>query len=167
MESPSASSVCEWSCARERFQNRLAWLSGISYDFLVRAAAICSQAESGNISRSLNSPAPRSHCAPSITTHSPLMYGERSLNRKAARLVNSSWRPKRFIGLFSRACSSYCFEGIRRDHAPSVGNGPGAMALMRMRYLAHSTASEVVIAKTPALAHAEGTTNADPPLAAP
>src|SRR5450755_722619 len=42
-------------------------------DFFVRAAAMASQAESGSIRRSLNSPAPRSHWAPSITTHSPLI----------------------------------------------------------------------------------------------
>ena len=48
--------------------------------------------------------------------------------------------------------------GTRRDHAPSVGNGPGAMALQRILYFAHSTASERVMASTPALAQADGTT---------
>src|SRR6202020_3462179 len=89
-----------------------------------------------------------------------------SLRRKAARLVSSSWRPKRFIGCDSRACSSYCFEGMRRDQAPSVGNGPGAMALTRILYFAHSTASEVCRAGTPALAQADGTTKAEPEFAA-
>src|SRR5256885_1976663 len=102
------------------------------YFFFARAASIASQADSGSIVKSLNSPAPRSHFAPSITTHSPLMYSAISLSRKAARLVSSSWRPKRFIGFFSLSCSSNCFEGIRRDHAPSVGKGPGAMAFRRM-----------------------------------
>src|SRR6266481_1004654 len=75
--------------------------------------------------------------------------------RNAARLLSSSWRPKRFMGFELRECSSNCFEGMRRDHAPSVGNGPGAMALRRMLYLAHSTAREVVIASTPAFGHDE------------
>src|SRR6267378_1682131 len=70
-------------------------------DFFGRAASIASQAASGSNSRSLNSPAPRSHCAPSITTHSPLMYSAMSLMRNAARLASSSCRPKRFIGCLS------------------------------------------------------------------
>src|SRR5262252_10919259 len=89
-----------------------------------------------------------------------------SLTRNAARLASSWCFPKRFMGLASRVCSSNCFEGIRRDQAPSVGKGPGAMALRRMPYLAHSTASEVVMARTPALAHAEGTTKPEPQFAA-
>jgi len=40
------------------------------------------------------------------------------------------------------------------------------MALRRMPYLAHSTASEVVMASTPALAQEEGTTKPEPQLAA-
>src|SRR5260370_11532137 len=83
-----------------------------------------------------------------------------------ARVVSSSWRQKRFIGFELRECSSNCFEGMRRDHAPSVGKGPGAMALRRMLYLAHSTASEVGMVSTPALAHAESTTKAEPQFAA-
>src|SRR5258705_11136114 len=110
------------------------------------------------MSRSLNSPAPCSHWPPSITTHSPLMYCDISLIRNAARLVSSSWRPKRFMGFELRECSSNCFDGIRGDHAPSVGNGPGAMAFSLMLYLAHSTASDVAIASTPPFAQAEGTT---------
>src|SRR5262245_10897925 len=70
------------------------------------------------------------------------------------------------MGCDSRARSSNSLEGTRRDQAPSVGNGPGAMALRRILYLAHSTAREVVMARTPALAQEEGTTNADPQLAA-
>jgi hypothetical protein len=56
--------------------------------------------------------------------------------------------------------------GINRDHAPSVGNGPGAIAFNRMLYRAHSTASDRVIANTPAFAAAEGTMYADPQFAA-
>ena len=48
--------------------------------------------------------------------------------------------------------------GSRRSQAPLVGNGPGAMALLRMPYFAHSTASERVMASTPAFAQALGTT---------
>src|ERR1700754_4722794 len=70
------------------------------------------------------------------------------------------------MGCDSRACSSNCFEGMRRDQAPSVGNGPGAIALTRILYFAHSTASEVVMARTPALAQADGTTKAEPEFAA-
>src|SRR4029077_7519087 len=126
---------------------------------------MASHAESGRVRRSLNSPAPRSQRAPSITTHSPLMYSAMSLIRKAARLVSSSWRPKRFMGWDSFACSSNCFDGMRRDHAPSVGNGPGAMAFKRIRYFDHSTAREVVMARTPAFAQAEGTTKPEPQFA--
>src|SRR5207248_9374114 len=89
-----------------------------------------------------------------------------SLIKNAARLVSSSWRPKRFMGLELRVCSSNCVEGTTRDHAPSVGNGPGAMAFKRMLYLPHSTARDVVMASTPAFAHEEGTTNTEPQFAA-
>src|SRR5205823_4592353 len=82
--------------------------------------------------QAMGQPRLRGHCRPSITTHSPLMCSAMSLRRNAARLASSSGRPKRFIGCFSLLCSSNCFEGIRRDHAPSVGKGPGAMALIRM-----------------------------------
>ncbi len=61
-----------------------------------------------------------------------------------------------------RACFSISEPGIRRLKAPSVGNGPGAMALRRIPCSAHSTASERIIASTPALAQAEGRTKADP-----
>ena len=43
-----------------------------------------------------------------------------------------------------------------------VGKGPGAMAFRRIPRRAHSTASDRVIATTPALAQAEGSTNAEP-----
>ena len=39
-----------------------------------------------------------------------------------------------------------------------MGIGPGATAFTRMPYLAHSTASDIVIACTAAFAIAEGTT---------
>src|ERR1700685_484171 len=105
---------------------------GIDQDFLERADSMACQAPSGSESKSLNSPAPRSQRAPSMTTHSPLMYSDMSLRRKAARLVSSSWRPKRFIGCDLRACSSYCFEWMRRDQGPSVGDGAGASPVARI-----------------------------------
>src|SRR5438309_1277754 len=39
-----------------------------------------------------------------------------------------------------RAASSKEGSGSRRENAPSVGTGPGAIAFTRMRYAAHSTA---------------------------
>src|SRR5207245_10993873 len=61
-----------------------------------------------------------------------------------------------------RAASSKEGSGARRENALAVGTGPGAIALTRMRYAAHSTASDLVSASTPAFAQAEGSTNADP-----
>src|SRR5260370_16751073 len=68
--------------------------------FFGRAASICSQAASGNISKSLNSPAPRNHCAPSITTHSPLMYSAMPLLRNPPTPPRSCSRPTRFPARF-------------------------------------------------------------------
>jgi putative ABC transport system permease protein len=45
----------------------------LTLHFFWRPDSMASHAESGSKPRSLNSPAPRSHCPPSITTHSPLM----------------------------------------------------------------------------------------------
>ena len=61
-----------------------------------------------------------------------------------------------------RACFSISDPGISRLNAPSVGKGPGATAFNRMPYVAHSTASDRVRASTPALATADGRTNAEP-----
>src|SRR5215211_3392623 len=116
----------------------------------------------GILVRPLKSPPEASHPPPSIVTHSPVMYGAASLTRKAARLANSSWLPKRRIGIRDNDSFSSSGVGSSRDHAPSVGNGPGAIAFTRMPYAAHSTASDRVIASTPAFEAAEGTTNADP-----
>src|SRR3954447_1155460 len=52
--------------------------------------------------------------------------------------------------------------GFRRAQAPSVGKGPGAMALKRMPRLPHSTASDWVMTLSPALDMAEGTVNGPP-----
>src|SRR5438105_353645 len=58
----------------------------------------------------------------------------------AARLASSSCVPKRPRGLRFLASSSNDFTGIRRENAPSVGIGPGAIAFKRMPRLPHSTA---------------------------
>ena len=52
--------------------------------------------------------------------------------------------------------------GANLFQAPSVINGPGAIALVRILYFAHSTAKDLVIANTPAFAEADGTTYPDP-----
>jgi NAD(P)-dependent dehydrogenase (short-subunit alcohol dehydrogenase family) len=52
--------------------------------------------------------------------------------------------------------------GTNLFQAPFVGNGPGAIALVRIPYFAHSTARDRVIAKTPLFAQADGTTYPEP-----
>src|SRR5512141_2864184 len=52
--------------------------------------------------------------------------------------------------------------GFRRAQAPSVGKGPGAMALKRMPRLPHSAASDWVMTLRPALDIADGTVNGPP-----
>jgi len=52
--------------------------------------------------------------------------------------------------------------GSRRVNAPFVSMGPGAMPTNRRPYRPHSAASDLVIAATPALAAADGTTKPDP-----
>ncbi len=61
---------------------------------------------------------------------------------------------------------SISLSGTKRDHAPLVGNGPGAIAFTLIPYSAHSNANERVIARTPALLQAEGSTKAHPVLSA-
>src|ERR1700704_776438 len=52
--------------------------------------------------------------------------------------------------------------GLSRDQAPSVGKGPGAMALRRMPRLPHSIASDWVMTLRPAFDMAEGTVKGPP-----
>ena len=52
--------------------------------------------------------------------------------------------------------------GANLDQAPFVGKGPGAIAFDLIPYFAHSTAKDLVIARTPAFAQADGTTYPDP-----
>src|SRR5882672_5319146 len=52
--------------------------------------------------------------------------------------------------------------GFRRSPAPFVGKRPGAMALSRMPYGAHSTASDFVMTSMPAFDIADGTVKGPP-----
>ena len=111
-----------------------------------------------------NSPAPAIHSPPSIVITSPLIYPDSSLIKYEARFSSSCLSPNLFIGILFFILSSKSSKpgGINLDHAPFVGNGPGAIALNLILCLPHSTASDLVIAKTPALAAAEGTTKGEP-----
>jgi hypothetical protein len=89
-----------------------------------------------------------------------------SVHRDAvAGLVGAEVREEedREVGdLVSRAFFSASAPAMSRENAPSVGIGPGAIALTRIPACPHSTASERVMASTPALAQAEGRANAVP-----
>ena len=52
--------------------------------------------------------------------------------------------------------------GNNLSQAPFVGNGPGAIALILILYLAHSAANDLVKAKTPPFAAADGATYPEP-----
>ncbi|KEH08237.1 hypothetical protein GY14_21435 [Delftia tsuruhatensis] len=85
---------------------------------------------------------------------------------KAAMLPMSSPVPRRRVGLSRRRRSAESslpsILGRRRWLAPWVGITPGAIALNRMRLGPHSTASDLVMASSPALDMAEGTTKGEP-----
>ncbi len=76
-------------------------------------------------------------------------YSFQELKRRSNRLANA---------LRGRGLERDDRVGILLPQAPSVGNGPGAMAFRRMPLGPHSTARLRVMASTPALAMAEGTT---------
>src|SRR5919201_1115092 len=97
-----------------------------------------------------------------MVRQSPVTYAAPSQRRNTAASAISRGVPNRLSGMRFLAISVSCGSGMRRLNAPSVGTGPGAIALTRMPYAAHSTASERVSARTPAFAHADGRTNADP-----
>src|SRR5690625_90810 len=80
------------------------------------------------------------------------------------RWASSSTVPGRPAGTVSNwvAPAEDFSVGLSISHAYSVGIGPGAMALTRMLYLAHSTPNDIVIAFTAAFPIADGTTNAEP-----
>ena len=63
--------------------------------------------------------------------------------------------------LMSRVCPG-SWPGDRRAQAPSVGKGPGAMAVKRMPLGPHSTASDWVMTLRPAFDIAEGTVKGPP-----
>src|SRR5690349_8373294 len=79
-----------------------------------------------------------------------------------ARFAISAGSPKRPRGIRDSVCAFAFSSAIRREKAPSVGIGPGAIAFSRIPAEPHSTASERVIARTPAFAQAEGRTYAEP-----
>lgn len=98
---------------------------------------------------------------PSSAMVSPLI--QTGLSRKAARSPISSAVPTRRIGLVAAArCSGLFSPGRRRASMPSVGISPGAIAFSRMPCRPHSTASDFVMASTPAFDMAEGTTKGAP-----
>src|SRR5207244_1187425 len=92
---------------------------------------------------------------------SPESHSQPSAMRKVARFCSSSIFPTRRIGFIFEE-SSKPPPGRRRLLAPSVGNGPGAMALRRMPKRPHSTASDFVMTCRPAFDMAEGTTYGEP-----
>ncbi len=93
---------------------------------------------------------------------SPVSHSQPSAIRKVARFCSSSILPTRRIGFMFVVSSKPPAPGRRRLEAPSVGNGPGAMALRRMPKRPHSTASDFVITCSPAFDIAEGTTYGEP-----
>src|SRR5881394_3787120 len=92
---------------------------------------------------------------------SPVSHSQPSAIRNVARFCSSSIFPTRRMGL-SLDESSKPPPGRRRLVAPSVGNGPGAIAFSRMPKRPHSTASDLVITCRPALDIADGTTYGEP-----
>ena len=88
----------------------------------------------------------------------PVSQSQPSAIRNAARFCSSDISPGRICGLVSRERAPGSSPGFRRLLIPSVGISPGPIAFSRTPYFAHSTASERVIAASPALLIAEGTT---------
>src|SRR6185295_6735415 len=88
-------------------------------------------------------------------------HSQPSAIRKVARFCSSLIMPTRRIGLVLLP-SEKLPPGRSLFEAPSVGNGPGAIALRRMRCRPHSTASDLVITCRPAFDIAEGTTYGEP-----
>src|SRR5215831_7229313 len=84
--------------------------------------------------------------------------------RNAARFASSNISPFRPMGIRSDASprDPDIADGLRRSHAPLVGNGPGAIALRRIPLGPHSVASDFVIMLRPAFDIADGTVNGPP-----
>ena len=122
---------------------------------------------------------PRAAAARRDPTHAPSrLAGRRSVSSFLKRPVGSS-REKAPAVVARQACrtgraSGECCHAPRHpdprcrplqrplpprlEHTPFVSMGPGEMPTKRMPYLPHSDASDRVIAATPALAAADGTT---------
>src|SRR5664279_3787184 len=80
-----------------------------------------------------------------------------------ARLASSYISPLRAMPpTCARASPPPLAAGLRRSHAPLVGNGPGAMALRRMPCGPHSVASDLVMMLRPAFDIALGTVKGPP-----
>src|SRR5262249_23816833 len=90
------------------------------------------------------------------------MYPAPSDIKYDARFASSSVLPTRPRGTRLAAASTPTPGGATRDHAPWVGRGPGAMALNRILWRAHSPASDRVSTSTAAFAIADGSTYAEP-----
>ncbi len=90
-----------------------------------------------------------------MVSASPLMYSAQGETRKAAACAISCGVPILPTGILDNSFLSA--SGLPQSllEAPSVATGPGAMALTRILYGAHSTARVRVRASTPALAAAE------------
>src|SRR5215469_6357063 len=84
--------------------------------------------------------------------------------RNAARFASSNISPFRPMGIRSDASprDPDIADGLRRSHAPLVGNGPGAIALRRMPFGPHSVASDLVMMLRPAFDIALGTVKGPP-----
>ena len=114
-------------------------------------------------------PPARSRCAkpanswPENSASAPSMVTEvaRLVRARVAHEVGDQVRELPVLAEPARrdAAQSLLLELRPRHQAaegPSVGNGPGAIALVRMPYTAHSTASERIIASTPRLGRGRG-----------
>src|SRR6266700_1994746 len=135
----------------------------LSFSFCALIAARAfSQSASLQANSSLNEPPLTRQAAPSSAMVWPVRNSQPSAMRNAARFCSSSIFPARRIGLTAAASLPASRPGARRLPAPSVGKIPGAMALTRIPWRPHSTASDCVMTCTPAFDIAEGTTNGDP-----
>src|SRR4051812_16986810 len=92
---------------------------------------------------------------------SPVSHSQPSALRNVAGFCSYSILPTRRMGLCLLE-SVKLPPGRSRFDAPSVGNGPGAIAFRRMPCRPHSTARDFVITCRPAFDIAEGTTYGEP-----
>ena len=118
--------------------------------------------------RSLNSPAPRSHWPPSMTTHSPLMYWRHIAEEECGEIGEFFVAAEALHGIgICCACSSNCFEGHEARPGAFGGKRAGGDGVEANFVFAPTRRrANVVMARTPALAQAEGTTKPEPQFAA-